>query len=140
MTPPGHWITQVNGNWVDSVSVRDRGLAYGDGLFETMRYQQGHLPLWTYHLDRLRLGCTRLRIPLNETLLEHSLKSFISRLEEQGVSSALVKLTVTRGCGGRGYAPPWLADTQPSMIFQSQPISGSGSLATSGIALQLCHT
>lgn len=139
MTPPGHWVTQVNGKWVDSVSVRDRGLAYGDGLFETMRYQQGRMPLLSYHLDRLRLGCTRLRIPLNETLLEEALKAFICRLEEHGEPSALVKLTVTRGCGGRGYLPPWPADTEPTLILQSQPFSHSDSLAIDGVTLQLCH-
>lgn len=140
MTPPGHWVTQVNGKWVDSVSVRDRGLAYGDGLFETMYYQQGRLPLLSYHLDRLRLGCTRLDIPLNETLLEDALKTFTGRLEERGEQRALIKLTVTRGCGGRGYMPPLPTDTQPSLILQSQPVSRANSLATDGVTLQLCHT
>jgi 4-amino-4-deoxychorismate lyase len=139
MTLPGQWVTLVNGEWVDSISVRDRGLAYGDGLFETLRYQQGRIPLLSYHLERLRLGCARLRIPLNDKVLEDALALLIGRLEQQGETRTLVKLTVTRGSGGRGYMPPWPADTLPTLILQSQPLSNSPTDAA-GVALQLCHT
>ena len=41
---------------LDGVSVANRGLAYGDGVFETMRVHDGELPLWPGHLARLREG------------------------------------------------------------------------------------
>ena len=33
---------------------------YGDGFFETMRYEQGRIPLWSYHLQRIQLSCEAL--------------------------------------------------------------------------------
>jgi len=139
MTLSGYWVTQVNGEWVDSVNVRDRGLAYGDGLFETFLYCQESIPLLGYHLDRLRLGCTRLRIPLDEHLLENALAAFVLRLKQQEAPQAMVKLTVTRGCGGRGYIPPWPADTYSTLILQSQPVATSV-VTNTGVTLQLCQT
>jgi 4-amino-4-deoxychorismate lyase len=139
MTLSASWITQVNGEWVDSVNVRDRGLAYGDGLFETLRYQQGHIPLLSYHLDRLRLGCARLRIPLNDHLLDDALAAFVRRLKQESAPRAVVKLTVTRGCGGRGYIPPRPADTHSTLILQSQPLASSDVAINAGVTLQLCQ-
>ena len=49
---------------VDAVSFANRGLNYGDGVFETMRLHQGTLPLWPRHLARLREGAARLGIAM----------------------------------------------------------------------------
>ena len=46
-------------------AVNDRGLAYGDGLFETVRVTaSGAAPLWPRHQARLLAGAARLRIPV----------------------------------------------------------------------------
>ena len=47
----------VDGFASDSVPLSDRGLNYGDGLFETMRIEDGGVPLLERHLSRLRSGC-----------------------------------------------------------------------------------
>ncbi|MGH8362955.1 MAG: aminotransferase class IV, partial [Gammaproteobacteria bacterium] len=52
----------VNGKPQDQVPVSDRGLQYGDGLFETLPTTHGQIPLLAYHLDRLYAGCERLAI------------------------------------------------------------------------------
>ena len=53
----------VNGAAVRQVSVLDRGMAYGDGLFESIRLVGSVAPLWSRHMQRLLDGCVRLRIP-----------------------------------------------------------------------------
>lgn len=80
----------------------DRGLNYGDGLFETMRVAIGRIPLLDGHLRRLISGCRRLRIPApeREALLEAAASA------AAGLDDGVVKLIVTRGSGGRGYRPP----------------------------------
>ena len=50
---------QVNGQLQDGLPLSDRGLAFGDGLFETIRIELGRVPLWPFHLARLRSGFGR---------------------------------------------------------------------------------
>ncbi|MBV8157818.1 MAG: aminodeoxychorismate lyase [Dyella sp.] len=100
----------VDGAPADTVSVLDRGLSYGDGLFETIRFVHGLAPLWARHMQRLRDGCRRLAIPAPDAdrLLRETLA--VSR----GLEHAVVRITLTRGAGARGYAPP--ASPQPTRI------------------------
>ena len=53
----------VDGEIADRVSVMDRGLLYGDGVFETMAVTQGTPRFWQGHVDRLATGCERLGLP-----------------------------------------------------------------------------
>jgi len=50
----------VNGKASESISAFDRGLQYGDGLFETIAVVDGHPCLWQRHVQRLKTGCERL--------------------------------------------------------------------------------
>lgn len=125
----------VNGESLDHISVFDRGLHYGDGLFETMRVKDGRIPLWPRHWQRLQTGCTRLKMPLP---LESDLQKDIALLVD-GVAEAVIKLIVTRGTGERGYALP--ARPQPSCILiltdkAAYPVSHK----TEGVRLHLCET
>jgi 4-amino-4-deoxychorismate lyase len=54
----------VGGAQVEAVAADDRGIAYGDGLFETMRAHRGDVPWWDAHWARLQRGAERLRIVL----------------------------------------------------------------------------
>jgi 4-amino-4-deoxychorismate lyase len=89
----------VNGVKQDTVSARDRGLQFGDGLFETMAVIDGEIRRLERHLDRLQAGCERLGIPSpsRERLIEDL------RSHSESESRAVLKLVVTRGVGGRGY-------------------------------------
>ena len=91
----------INGRAGTEVDWRDRGLQYGDGLFETMRVRHGAVRLLEFHLERLAAGCARLRIAAPEPAL---LRREIRRAAAQG-AEAVVKLIVTRGVGARGYRP-----------------------------------
>ena len=91
----------VNGRRSRTIDCRDRGLQYGDGLFETMRIRRHAVRLLDLHLQRLLEGCARLRIDVPD---EQGLR----RELEQAASlraSGVLKLIVTRGVGPRGYRP-----------------------------------
>jgi 4-amino-4-deoxychorismate lyase len=92
----------VDGEPRDGVPVTDRGLHYGDGLFETVAVVDGRPCLWSRHLDRLAAGCARLQLPMPEPAL---LRSEAERLIGDA-GFAVLKLLVTRGDGGRGYRAP----------------------------------
>ncbi len=83
------------------IPVTDRGLSYGDGLFETLLIHDGRPCQWRRHLDRLGLGCRRLGFP---TSAESTLAGEVARLL-RGIDRGVLKVLVTRGNGGRGYAP-----------------------------------
>ncbi|MGM0702140.1 MAG: aminodeoxychorismate lyase [Pseudomonadota bacterium] len=93
-----------------SLPLEDRGLAYGDGLFETVLLHDGQPRLWDEHLARLARGCHALGIPLPH---EHDLAA---PLAEAPRGTAVLKLVVTRGSGGRGYCPP--RDPEPSLAWR----------------------
>ena len=92
----------VDGERAESIDARDRGLLYGDGLFETIRFVHGRAPLWERHIARLAEGCDRLGLVCpNELLL---LRDCAAAMEQQ--AQAVVRITITRGSGARGYALP----------------------------------
>jgi 4-amino-4-deoxychorismate lyase len=93
----------------------DRGLAYGDGLFETMAASDGVIRWFDLHLDRLEEGCRRLEIPApSRSLLAHEIGAHCPK-----DGRAVVKLIVTRGPGARGYLPPEPAN--PTRVLAISP-------------------
>jgi len=127
--------TIVNGRHTDSLSVSDRGLLYGDGVFETLAVEQGRPRYWLRHLTRLRAGCDRLGIPaLDDALLAGEANALINDLD-QGV----LKLIVTRGSGGRGYRVPDIM--VPSRIMQIFPWPAYvDECGENGVVVRLCNT
>ena len=84
-----------------AVDPSDRGLAYGDGLFETMAVLDGEIRRLDLHLDRLMEGCRRLKIaPPDPDAIRTDLAT-LRPVEDRAVA----KLIVTRGPGARGYLP-----------------------------------
>ena len=85
----------------EALDASDRGLAYGDGLFETMRAHAGTLPWWPRHRARLLDGAHRLGLALPaDGLLDAAVDEALAAAPD-----AVVKLLLTRGAGARGYAP-----------------------------------
>ncbi|NBB83328.1 MAG: aminodeoxychorismate lyase, partial [Alphaproteobacteria bacterium] len=84
------------------IEVHDRGLAYGDGLFETLAVRAGAPCRWAAHLERLAAGAVRLGIALPPP---GRLRAECARISA-GIDAGGVKLILTRGCGPRGYLPP----------------------------------
>jgi len=95
------------GTWVDGIETNllpadDRGLQYGDGVFETMLARGGHTRFLDAHLARLELGCARLGIPFAVGALRAEIAAALTRAPPR----AVLKLIVTRGSAvRRGYAP-----------------------------------
>ncbi len=129
-----HSGTLVNGVATDRVAVSDRGLLYGDGVFETLAVVDGAARLWTRHVARLQQGCERLGMqPVDAVLLAEE-----ARLLCRDAKRAVLKVIVTRGSGGRGYRPA--ACGPPTRILQRHPWPDyPGSCATDGVAVRLCR-
>ena len=110
---PAAW---VNGEPAETLHLADRGLQYGDGLFETLRCERG-APRWLErHLRRLRQGCQRLHLPLpDEELLAREVHELAA-----GHVRGLAKIIYTRGSSAvRGYAPREAAE--PTRILSWHP-------------------
>ncbi|HEY4293032.1 aminodeoxychorismate lyase [Luteibacter sp.] len=118
----------------DRVSVSDRGFTYGDGLFETLRIARGRAPLWPRHAERLQAGCERLRIPPPDPV---AVRDEVLRLAE-GLDDAVARVTLTRGPGMRGYAPP--VSPHPTLVVSVSPLVLDAAASSDGIALRLCTT
>ncbi len=96
----------VNGQTDISIELVDRGLHYGDGLFETMRMVNGAIPLWLWHWRRLEHSAARLNLQLPSLdIFENELKTISQQIAQSGFSEASIKLILTRVANARGYAP-----------------------------------
>ncbi|MBU3070452.1 aminodeoxychorismate lyase [Aestuariicella sp. G3-2] len=124
----------VNGQMGASVSPADRGLAYGDGVFETLRVRDGMVPLWQYHRERLISGCQRLGIPLDASLMELWVNELLTAHKQDGQLHATLKIIVTRGAGGRGYGiDPHMPPTVVCQLHSALPLTDHST------ALYLCQ-
>lgn len=131
-------LISVNGVFDAAISPLDRGFAYGDGVFETCRYSHGSIPLWDYHCERLVRSAERLNIPLNEKLLACYLDSMLGFLKDGQIEHAVIKVTLTRGVGGRGYrlpdnvSPTYCIGVFPGNQLQTEQYCN-------GVAVRICN-
>lgn len=115
-------IVFLNGQFVPeekaTVSVFDRSFLYGDGLFETMSVVNGKPFRWWEHMERLRKGGDFLgiKIPFGCKTLEKFAAELIAQNQ---MPSALLRLTVSRGVGLRGYSPK--GANQPCLVMTLHP-------------------
>ena len=93
----------INGQRAERISIRDRGFQYGDGCFETVRVLSNKPILWSAHLKRLKNACKTLQLSVNFELLKSEITQL---LQDNKTADVILKITVTRGEGGRGYTPP----------------------------------
>jgi 4-amino-4-deoxychorismate lyase len=128
-------MTRINGVAADCVDSGDRGLLYGDGLFETMAVRAGRVSSWPRHMARLQAGCERLGIPAADTMqLAQEAGELLA-----GAGRAVLKVIVTRGSGGRGYRVP--GKMTPRRILQLHSWPELPPAATeAGVAARLCTT
>ncbi|HNT36057.1 MAG TPA: aminotransferase class IV, partial [bacterium] len=79
------------------VSALDVGFLYGDGLFETVRFEEGQLFFFQEHIDRLQRSCLALQIQADLSCLT---KNALERLlEVSGLAEGVgrLKILVARG-------------------------------------------
>ncbi len=94
------WVDGVEGN---AVPADDRGLQYGDGVFETILVRNGVPRFLALHRDRLRRGLAQLGISFSA---DRALEDDIARAAALAPPLAILKIIITRGTARRGYAPP----------------------------------
>ena len=127
-------LSWVDGQPAELLSVKDRGLAYGDGLFETIAVSAGQPTLLERHLARLAQGCVQLKIPVELPVVRAQVLAFSQQLGE-----GVVKLILTRGEGLRGYAVTQPA--KPRLILQaSAKPAYPAAYAEQGVRLFPCVT
>jgi 4-amino-4-deoxychorismate lyase len=126
----------VNGRALREVSALDRGLHYGDGLFETIACTAGHARLLELHLERLGEGCRRLGIAISDTAL---LRGEVAALAAQA-PRVVVKLLLTRGNAlARGYAVSG-AETANRILLRFPWPAEDPQLAREGVRVRTATT
>lgn len=116
---------------VEAIGADDRGLNYGDGLFETILVHEAQPVWWREHWQRLARGAAVLRIPLpDEGVVRREAEALVS-----GQTRAVLKLVLTRGRGGRGYAPP--ADVVPTCVLS---LHAAPAATPSPVTVRWCET
>jgi 4-amino-4-deoxychorismate lyase len=108
----------VDGVEGGAVPADDRGLAYGDGLFETIAVRSGQPRFLDYHVRRLDEGAERLGLPIDMSTISREIAGVASF-----IGSGTIRLTVTRGSGPRGYAPPQPAVPRRILAARPEPLA-----------------
>lgn len=115
----------------------DRGLAYADGVFETLRILPSGPVLPDQHRDRLLAGCQALGLPF----VPENWQQWLGETERRGwlttddKTGHIIKVIITRGSGGRGYRPP--ESTQPRVISSRAPMP---LIPEQPVQVHLCRT
>ncbi len=123
----------VNGKPDKTISILDRGLAYGHGLFETLLAENGDLPHWDRHWRRLVSGCQKLGFTLpDEKIIRREAEQLIG-----GQRRIILKIILTAGNDGRGYHLDW--PIRPQRILYTRPWS-MRLPSSGGAVLKLCKT
>lgn len=134
----GAIVSWVDGAPSSSLSVFDRGLQFGDGLFETMRFRGGRIDFLALHLERLQAGLDRLAIRVAMSRIEQDLHALCDEIVSMSMADAVIKLIVTRGVAARGYNPA-LA-TSASVILQVYAHDMRPDLQQEGVDVSICRT
>ncbi|MGA0115051.1 MAG: aminodeoxychorismate lyase [Burkholderiales bacterium] len=115
------------------VQADDRGLAYGDGVFRTLAMRNGIAELWPRHYVKLAADCRALEItPPQEADLQRDLAQVATHARD-----CALRITVTRGSGGHGYALP--NTVKPRRVVTVSPLPQyPGSPAVQGVRLRYC--
>lgn len=114
-------VTWVDGVATDAVPADDRGLHYGDGLFETILVRGGQPRFLEAHLARLASGCARLAIPFRA---ESALRAEVAAACARAPNLAVLKIIVTRGSATRrGYAPDAEVPRRIVSLFDTPPLA-----------------
>ena len=125
----------INGQVADCIATTDRGLLYGDGVFETLAVVAGQLCYPERHLQRLQTGCERLGMaPVDEPRLLQECRVLIERAPQ-----AVIKIIITRGSGGRGYRPPLPSQVTRILQLHDWP-DYPESCRVEGVRTRICQT
>ena len=132
-----------NGQIITEVEGWDRGLQFGDGLFETIRISNGNPVAFQFHEARLNTGMQRLGFPAEAEanhIISSALDAFLGEANSNtGMGDGVLKVIVTRGNSSRGYRPPQSAEINTTAFF-SDLASYPKAFYQDGIKVGFCQT
>ena len=102
-----------------NISVLDRGFAYGDGIFETMRSYSGNIFRLEQHLDRLIYSAKSILVELPITRNELKLAIYAA-IKINCLSNSIIRLTVTRGKQESGITIDY--SLPPTIVILVKPV------------------
>lgn len=126
-------VCLIDGEYLDTLTIADRALHYGDGVFETIAIHQGQAQLWAAHMARLQQACGVLGLtaPDQASLAEES------RQLCHGTAQGVLKIIISRGSGGRGYRAPSNPVSRRILIRYPWPTLPD---REHGVRLRFCQT
>ena len=124
----------INGEPGTQLESSDRAIQYGDGVFETLAWRDSGLEFWPQHMARMQQACKQLKLPVIDPAI------WIQDIAQLALGErAVIKLILSRGTGGRGYA--FSDKLQPGRIVAAYDWPNySPQLNKQGIALRRCTT
>ena len=130
----------VNGSFNQAISPLDRGFAYGDGVFRTIKMVGGLPEHWPQHYQKLVADCAAINIvcPSAELLISDLTQLFLADAENVELT-AVAKIIITRGESNRGYTPPAITAPMRVVLKSSMPDYPISRL-NDGINLTVCDT
>lgn len=117
------------------VTPDNRSFRYGDGLFETMKVENGEIQLSDYHFERLFSGMETLQFKIPNHFTPHYLREKINGLCEKNQHTSLtrVRLMIFRGNGGL-YDPE---NHHPNYIIQSWKLEPGLEINSNGLIIDV---
>ncbi|SHL17157.1 branched-chain amino acid aminotransferase [Desulfatibacillum alkenivorans DSM 16219] len=129
---PRERIIWLNGEFLPESQARisplDRGLLFGDGLFETIRAQNGAPIFLEDHLERIKASARRFNLPWNSGLEWNSLLTRLIRKNNLQDGLARLKIVLTRGCAP-GLGLPHAANPTCMALAENYLAPASGAYA-----------
>ena len=124
----------VNGQPAEMVSIKDRGLLYGDGVFETILCEGGRPILLAGHTQRFENGCKRLKLPAQD------LPTILSDIRQvAGEDDCVVKVIMTRGVRARGYGYDKQDNSCTRIVYRDDLPQIPKDFYSKGISLTQCQ-
>lgn len=105
---------QLIGEAQATVSIHDRGLLFGDGVFETCHIKNGRVKNFSAHKARIRASLQALKFSADISDLEKNSQKLIAKNK---IENGLLKIIISRGCGSAGYLPTY--ESQPLILIQT---------------------
>ncbi len=130
----------VNGSFNQAISPFDRGFAYGDGVFRTIKIVGGLPEYWPQHYQKLVADCAAINIvcPSAELLMSDLTQLFSADASAEN-KVAVAKIIITRGEGNRGYTPPAITAPMRVVLKTDMPEYPENRFSD-GINLTVCET
>lgn len=131
---------RLNGEPAEYIDIHDRGLQYGDGFFTTIRVVQGRMLMWKQHWERLCRAAQILHFTdFTGQVSERSLLDDCQALLTQyPAPDAVIRISITRGQGSRGYTPSTQIQASVLVAISTYP-EHYANWRSQGVRLQLAQ-